>query len=85
MTRTSRTTVAGLLLTAFLAGCASHDFGNVELLGAASDHNLRLQSIRDVDAPNLKGVEGGEGGRAAAPIERLREGQAEDLSPMSGT
>lgn len=85
MTRNDRTIVVSLAVLLSAGACASHDFGNVEQLGAATDHNMQLQAIRDLDEPNLKGVEGGEGGRAGEPVRRLREGKAEELSPMSGT
>ncbi len=85
MKRNYKITAASFALLHLAGACSSHDFGNARLLGAATDHNMQLQAIREIDAPNLKGVEGGEGGRAGEPIRRLRDGKAEELSPMSGT
>lgn len=58
------------------AGCASHDYRDVELLGAATDRNIALQSVRDVDTPNYKSIDGGEGGSSAKAVAALRDEKA---------
>lgn len=83
MTSCIRLSLLLALLSA--AGCVSHDYANTELLGAATQHNMALQSVRELDAPNMQGVDGGHGGRAGQPVSKLRNGEAEDLSPMSGS
>lgn len=74
MTRKLRPLI--LILCGFAAACASHDQRDVQLLGAATEANIALQSVRDVDAPNYKAIEGGEGGSSAQAVVALREEKA---------
>ncbi|NBC20265.1 MAG: hypothetical protein GVY06_04340 [Alphaproteobacteria bacterium] len=80
MTRLMKLALVAALIPA--AGCASRETANVAILGAASEHNLRQQAIRPLDALNMKGVEGGSGGRAGQAVAALRDGKSEDLQPM---
>ncbi len=65
-----------LILCALSAACASHDYRDVELLGAATDRNIALQSVRDVNTPNYQSIDGGEGGSSAKAVAALREEKA---------
>lgn len=69
----------------FLAGCASHDYQDVRLLGAATSHNIALQSVRDVDTPNPLMIEGGEGGAPARAVSALRSSSSERAAPREET
>ena len=75
MTRRMRP-FALILCALMAAGCASYDYRDVELLGAATERNIALQSVRDVATPNYKSIDGGEGGSSAKAVAALREGKA---------
>lgn len=61
------------------AGCMTHDMGGDWRMGAATDHNIAQHAVREVDAPNMEGVEGGAGGRSGAPVKVLRDEGAKAL------
>lgn len=63
---------AAALLTVTLAGCASHDYRDVEILGAATEHNIQMHSVRDVTLPNKKVGDGGQGSTGANAVAALR-------------
>lgn len=65
-----------VMLCVLATACASHDYRDVQLLGAATDANISRQSVRDVDTPNFKAIEGGKGGSAAAAVSALRNEKA---------
>lgn len=74
--------IAPLVFSA--VGCASYDQQDVTLLGGATDHNIALHSVRDVDLPNELAVEGGRGGSGADAVGALRAGKRQGASPRGG-
>jgi|GEM_PF-2058835 len=83
----------GLLLAALcFSACASQggtgydpDHQKKFVLGAATDRNIALQSIRAVDVPNSKGLSGQSGERAVSAITRLNSGERTELSDISSS
>lgn len=65
-----------VLLTLLVTGCASHDATDRYLLGAATSHNIAVQSVRPVNQPEARPVEHGPGAGLGAAN---RPGQA--ISP----
>ncbi|MFN7056749.1 hypothetical protein [Hyphomonas sp.] len=63
-------------LAGLLAGCASIDAQDQFVLGAATRQNIAEQSVRDVNLPNSKQVEGSSGVQAAKAVRALNEGRA---------
>ena len=70
-----------------LAACA-HNNQNLTVdyvLGAATDKNIALHSVRPVELPNSKGLTGQSGERAVAAIDRLNTGTQPELSDVSAS
>lgn len=63
-------------LTGLLAGCATYDDQDRFILGEATRQNIAEQSVRDVNLPNSREVEGSSGVQAAKAIRALNEGRA---------
>ncbi len=74
--------LAGLAIS--LTGCASHDAQGEFIFGGANRANIATQSIRDVNTPNYKAVEGQSGERATVAVERHRSGPSEQSSSATG-
>ncbi|MGH1422681.1 MAG: hypothetical protein ACRBEQ_12770 [Hyphomonas sp.] len=53
------------------------------ILGAATQKNAQVQSVRDVNLPNSKAVESTSGVRAARAVKALNEGAMKDVSQTS--
>lgn len=70
-------TIASL---AALGACAGGPLGGDARFGAATEANIANQSVNPRAANPDTTIPGGEGGRAGQPVERLREGQAEELA-----
>jgi len=71
--KTRRTGICVMLPLAMLAACASHDYRDIDLLGDATDQNIALHSVRDVDKSNYGGRdEGGQGETGAQAVSALR-------------
>ena len=69
-----------------LSACVTqyeHDADGRFILGAASDQNVKAQSIRAVDIPNSNGLTGQSGERAVAAITRLNMGDQPELGDIS--
>ncbi|MEL6323318.1 MAG: hypothetical protein AAGJ29_05745 [Pseudomonadota bacterium] len=91
MSLPSMKSTALLALAMALAGCGStgnkfdHDFQAARLLGGATTQNIATQSIRPVDLPNTRGLEGQSGVRAVSAIARLNSGEVRELSDQSAS
>ena len=69
-----------LLLTGLVlvSACASHDFQDQYLLGAATEQNIALQSVRDVSEAETRPVEHGNGAGLADANRAVSEAGDED-------
>jgi len=71
-----------------LSACATqveHDADGRFILGAATDQNVKSQSIRAVEIPNSNGLTGQSGERAVAAITRLNTGEQPELGDVTTT
>lgn len=63
------------ILMISLSGCVNHDYQGDRLLGAATEQNIQLLSVRDADRPNHQEIDGGQGSTGANAVAALRGGQ----------
>ncbi|MEL6473075.1 MAG: hypothetical protein AAFU66_08795 [Pseudomonadota bacterium] len=71
MSSTSRIIVAALV-SSVVAGCVSPDRSDDFVLGAATDANIAMHSVRDVTLPNDAPVTGKRGADAGAAVNQLK-------------
>ncbi len=69
---------------ALVTGCESTPKGDY-MLGAATQKNAQVQSVRDVNLPNSKAVESTSGVRAARAVKALNDGAMKDVSQSASS
>lgn len=70
----------GLISAVVLVSACETTPADNYMLGAATQQNAQLQSVRDVNLPNSKAVESTSGVRAARAVQALNNGEMKDVS-----